>query len=328
MRKHSEQFLESAVRLRYGHEYSGQMMPHIKNAVVSSGNTFFGISLKKPDPCAYPVRHIKEDALHASDSEPDNYKVPLFNLVYTPSMDESGALLFENTYADKEGSFPGAASQWQMFLLWHEIGHGTGGGEPQSDAISAVVCRQAFEDTTFLRAMADYRMAKVFNCLLRYDGIYAEGMQGVDNYGVPTAEALDHINNLSESSVNALDEDMIRNISFQKFDHCNSVPMNVARRLHYQQLEMGRRRKYNEDGIITDNVLLNYADSARELVSKGGLKVAEEKVLRRAGLAFTCITHGSSSYENNMDLVPDEFFESEKQEPVTFDKGEFMLDPD
>lgn len=327
LQKRSERFLEDAVRLRYGREYSSEMLPLIKRAVVTSGNSFLGINISKPGACAYPVTHVAESAFHASDTDPDHYKPPLFNLVYMPTTEgKAGAAVFENSYMEKQGNFPGSFGQWQMFLLWHEIGHGTGAGEPQSDAMSAIVCRQAFEDTNFLRAMADHRMAKVFNCLLRYDGLYSEGMPAEDDYGVPTAEALDHINNLSERSINALDEDTIRRISFQKFDHNNTVPMRVARILYQQQMEAGRRRPIREEGQATDRALLDYAQSAKEVLSEGDLKDAEEKILRRAGLAFTRIAHGAKAYEDDTDLVPEEFRESDMQAPTSFDKGEFMPD--
>ncbi|MGH1404236.1 MAG: hypothetical protein ACRBDL_08320 [Alphaproteobacteria bacterium] len=328
MRRHSKQFLETSVRLRYGQEYSMEVLPQIRNAVVNGSHTFLGLNLKELNPCAYPVQHVEEDAPYASDSDPGHYKPPLFNLIYAPSEEKSGALIFEKSFENKSNSFPGSASQWHMFLLWHEIGHGTGAGEPQSDAISATICRQAFDQTTFLRSMADYRAAKIFNGLLRYDGLYAEIMQAEDRYGLPTVEALDYINNLPQRLIDALDEETIRNISFQKFDHCNTVPLTVARALYQQQIKSGRSRPYMDEGNITDQVLLNYVKSAQELLTEGGLKDSQERLLRRAGLAFTRIAHGENAYnEDDADiLIPEEFQEAEQQDPLSFNKGEFLPD--
>ncbi len=52
---------------------------------------------------------------------------------------------------------PGYNSQWHSFILWHEIAHGLGRSEYHADKTAALISRCVFQDTNFLKALADIR---------------------------------------------------------------------------------------------------------------------------------------------------------------------------
>lgn len=211
-------------------------------------------------------------------------------------------------------SFPGFDAQVQLFVLWHEIAHGAGAGEPQADAIAAVVNRQAFEDHNVLRVWSDYRaLSTILDCSHPNK---AEVIEGLGKYGWPTVEAVDYIGGLPQATIDQMSEGDIKNIRFQKFDHMTESVLDIGGRL---------RRKAGEEAFkARDFEALER--TALELCDDEDFGVKEQQILKRFALACRRFSVGEGAYTNEEELVTEELLGSEGAEPLSFTPGEHIPD--
>lgn len=100
-----------------------------------------------------------------------NYS-PRINIVFTKPTQDIARLHASLSTAVQQNSFPplpGFDAHHKMYALWHEIAHGlVVENEYAADLISAIVCRHAFEDCSFLKARADMRAANAVLSLKNY----------------------------------------------------------------------------------------------------------------------------------------------------------------
>lgn len=93
----------------------------------------------------------------------------------------SYALRFE---PDKSITYPGFDAQHNFLSLWHEITHSVAGdNEAGADYVSALACRYAFEDCTFLKVQSDMR---AINAVMEY-----QTPAIIETYGWPCVDALE-----------------------------------------------------------------------------------------------------------------------------------------
>lgn len=105
---------------------------------------------------------------------------------------------------------PGTKEQWQLAVLWHELAHGTGAGEPHADKMSAIVYRQLQADPSLLHVKADIRAV---TAILGY-----KDEDNIKKYGWPMVEVNDEVARMTPAKIASMSEDDIKAIRFDEFD--------------------------------------------------------------------------------------------------------------
>ena len=143
------------------------------------------------------------------------YEPPAFNTIFIPrqgfSAHEWFASNLKATKHEMADYLPGHNSQYHFFILIHEMGHGAGAGEAQTDMMAAIACRQAFANTDFISAWSDIRALS-----LLYNMGGALQAQG---YHWSMVEGLDHVIAMDQSTIDAMGEDDIKALRFKSFPH-------------------------------------------------------------------------------------------------------------
>lgn len=256
-----------------------------------------------------------DDFRNPEDATPEDYRPPVRSVIVMPFETTGGKYIHEamvNNGAELPDR-PGTDAQYHFNALWHEIGHGTGAMEPQTETIAAVVTRKAFEDTTCLSAHAD---ARAVRAITHHFGL-ADDEQVIiperESYGWPMVEANDYVQGLPQSIIDGMDEEAITNIRFQKFDYIGESVQMVAEMM----------RDYSEEAWITGD-LEQLGNVAGEIKNSLFLDETEKQIAARFQLACERLRHGAPAYEQGNDLIDEELLESEHQRPVTFDPGEYI----
>ncbi len=197
--------------------------------------------------------------------------------------------------------------------LWHEIGHGTGAEEPQTETMAAIVTRKAFEESTCLSAFADLRAHRA---VLRHDNIDKDSHIMVPErevYGWPMVEVDDYIAQLSQETIDAMSEEDVMNIRHQPFAHLGNSVRMVAALL---------RDNFEEAWVTGD--LKQLGTAAGEIKNSPILKDDEKQIAARFQLACERLYYGAPAYEEGNDFIDEELLESERKQPLTFKPGEFI----
>ena len=247
----------------------------------------------------------------------DAYKPPIRSVVMLPFEQVNGDVLHKRLLRldDKDvlPSRPGMNEQYHFNAIWHEIGHGTGAEEPQTETIAAIVTRKAFSDSTSLKAMADLRAHRA---VLRHDHIDDDSHLIIPErevYGWPMVEANDYVLRLPQETIDAMDEGDLINIRHQPFSHLGSSVRMVATML----------RDHNPEAWITED-LESLGNAAGEIKNSPFLKDDEKQIAVRFQLACERLRLGSVAYEDGNEFIDAELLESEYQEPLTFKPGEYI----
>lgn len=287
-------------------DYSIGVSAEILNKARDPRKKYFADSLRIPE------EQFEE---HAHCYSPDTYRQPKSNLVKSFSGEVSSKNLMEKALQIEslDNPLPGTDAQLQFFVLWHEIAHGVGAGEPQADAMAAVVTRQAFESSYVLRAWSDYRALETMLYCAEPDD--SKNIKGIaEQYGWPTVEVVDHVARLPQVTIDQMSEDDIRNIRFQKFDHMTESVLEIGRRL---------REKTGEEAFkARDFGALERA--ALDVCEDEDFGAKEQQILKRFALACRRFSVGEEAYTNEEELTPEELLESERAQPLTFMPGEHI----
>ncbi len=250
---------------------------------------------------------------------PEEYKAPFRSVIITPRSswtpeDTAPYLIGPYQGSEKSAGMPGFGAQYQFNAVWHEIGHGTGAAEPQTEMMAALVTKQAFEDTRILSVQADLRAIRsVFrHSILRDDAnsISASGqiegqVREREKYGWPMVEVNDYVQGLPVSTVDALSEDDIKSIRFRRFDHIGNTLKTAADILKYEDPE-GYEAKD----------LQSLREAALYLADKRSTPEEHAQIYERLALACERVLIGEEAYDNAGD------YESE-QRFMTFQADEF-----
>ena len=250
---------------------------------------------------------------------PEEFKAPFRSVIITPRSawtpeDIPAYLIGSYQGSENAAGMPGFGAQYQFNSVWHEIGHGTGAAEPQTEMMAALVAKQAFEDTRFLSVQADLRAIRsVFrHSILRDDpnSISANGqingqVREREKYGWPMAEVNDYVQGLPVDMVDALSEDDIKSIRFRRFDHIGDTLKTAADILKYEDPE----------GYETKD-LHSLREAALYLAEKRSTPEEHAQIYERLALACERVLIGEEAYENAGDYECEQRF-------MTFQADEF-----
>lgn len=260
----------------------------------------------------------------AQNQDPEEYQEPEFCFVVTPASPQSLGSL-KNDYISRgfqngsvaRSDLPGFPEQYQFATLWHEIGHGTGAEEPQTETMSACVSKKAFENTAFLSARADLRALDA----IAHGGKRTFPLIGTtfkNIYGWPMVEANDYVQNLPQSTLSDISEEDIKAIRFQKFDHLARDVQKVSDLLRANTQGL-------DDIAINDKAFKTLAHHAGALSSTADLTDNQLQIMTRFQLACARLYHGAAAYEDGNDLIDDVLLQSERNTPITFDPNDLNL---
>ncbi len=262
------------------------------------------------------LRHL-DDYNPPHTIKADAYKPPIRSVIMLPFEQVNGDVLHRRLLRQDETDVtptrPGMNEQYHFNALWHEIGHGTGAEEPQTETIAAIVTRKAFEDSTCLSAFADLRAHRA---VLRHDNIDKDSHIMVPErevYGWPMVEVNDYIQGLPQETIDAMSEEDLINIRHQPFAHLGNSVRMVAALL---------RDNFEEAWVTGD--LKQLGTAAGEIKNSPFLKDDEKQIAARFQLACERLYYGALAYEEGNDFIDDELLESERKQPLTFKPGEFI----
>ena len=177
-------------------------------------------------------------------------------------------------------------NQLKYYILWHENAHVTGCREPQADAISLLMYRQAFEDQRLLPAIADHRMIET---LSGDRDIIAE-------YGWQNAQAIDYIASLDQNLIDGLSEDNMWEIGMMDFENKKSEISRVL----FALFELYEQNHGEDAGISISQM----APIAQRLSTLDIFEAdsPEKAYLDRMNLALTRATNPEMYLDNTQTL--------------------------
>lgn len=115
-------------------------------------------------------------------------------------------------------------SKFHFTALWHELSHAVYAGEPQADAMAAIITRQSIAGGATVRFFADYR---AYTSFAYYDN---NAVRPHTNWHI--VDASDYIGSLPQATIDALDEDQIKAIRSLKFGESHKASMRTFSALH------------------------------------------------------------------------------------------------
>ncbi len=258
------------------------------------------------------------------------YQEPSRNAI-TISKVETAEQMHASFFAKKPSDIstrPGPDSAYRFFTIWHEVGHGTGATEPQTETIAAIATRKAFADTAVLKAQADVRAVRA---ILRgknvedrdadsnrfgFEADEEDKRPEVLQYGWPMVEANDYVAGLREETIDALDEQQIKQIRHQLFDHLGELVSHLSTLLEKQDPEAFR----DADFAALDYTAAKYRKEAEQ----GGAGKDFMQILTRFQLAARRLHVGAPAYQEGTNHVDQDLLASERAQPLTFTPGEFI----
>ena len=219
-------------------EYKGGLRIYLKQALWSSIEPFIINSGYKGDDANYNDEEIDSLTTNISQSldpayakaaclafndvcysrahhyETFDYEGPTCSIVASPRRSQN----IQNLAAEAVNPFQGilasdlpvSDAQLQFYTLWHEIGHGVGADEPQTEFISATMISKAFESTNWLAVLADMRAVRALE--------KSDDNDQNEKYGWPMVEVLDYARKTSDK-LSALNEDDIIALRFLRFEY-------------------------------------------------------------------------------------------------------------
>ena len=238
---------------------------HFANVTMKmQENSFDGMRLGLP--------RLEEQAHFYSPSE---YQEPGFNLIITapPSVtrqDIGSFRIGEERHALPD--VPGFDAQYQCHALLHEIGHGTGAGEAQTDMMAAIVCRQAFEDTTFLSVIADRR---ALSPLFTRSSLDNE----TDDYGWQIVDGLDKVIAKKQSEIDAMSEDDVKALRFTQTPQADAQRQSICKIFYALNSEQDFIDSLQEKDLAAFARILGHH------IDQGIFQPAEEAIAARMTLA-------------------------------------------
>lgn len=153
----------------------------------------------------------KKDAPFAVIQAPKSSMTARSRLAYILEIDDS----------QLAASYPGDPAQWQFLDLWHEIGHATGAGEPQTDKMAAILARKVFNDSSFLHMEADIRYAKA---VLYFDDKYI-----VKEYGWGMGDAIEDVLAMPEQAIKDITPEQVKALRLENYDSFSKDVQRVGR---------------------------------------------------------------------------------------------------
>ncbi len=254
-----------------------------------------------------PCKTHHSDERDAHYYDPEKYRPPAANAVVLPSIKATMSLpMTEMDYRINHHDLSGFVEQWQLRTLWHEFAHGTGAGEPQADAMAAVVLRKACPDQRVLSAIADHR---AFRSIFHYFSFEER-----EDYGWGVVEANDYIASLPDETISGMTEEDIVDMRFQRFVAHAETVVRLGERLS----AMDGYRFRIEDPVFFSNA------AAELLAGDNTLRDEARHILARFRLACERIPRGSAAYKPDNDLIDPELLAAAQEPPITFIPNEYI----
>ncbi len=282
-----------------------------KGALELTG--IIGFARLNPDVPKMTTRIHFRDVLKAHYFPEDDYDPPIRGVVVTPQTSVSAgqmAKYFSGDYTDTAPEMPGTKSQHQFNIVWHEVGHGTGAGEPQTELMAGLITRKAFADNKMLSMNADGRAVRaVFQqANMRPDVMSHTGMTPERNkYGWPMVEVNDYAVQMNEAVIDGLDEDAIKRVRFQKFDHQGDAVKGASNALKWEDPAAFDNKDLAALGVI-----------ASGLAEKRSTPPEHAKIYSRFALACQRLLEGTPAYENAGEREAEQNY-------MTFDPDQFNM---
>lgn len=252
-------------------------------------------------------------------SDSFDYESPLHATIIAPHANVTAYNVIHNMIEGAKGlaqDLPGTNAQFQFNQLWHEIGHGVGADEPQTESIAAVMTRRAINGTAVLEVSADARAVRsIFRHAM--DRRDSREMSRIvperEKYGWPMVEVNDHIATLPEETIATLTEDQIIAMRFQPFDHKGETVKQVA-----DALKAADSRGYRTRDLHT------LEQTAQKILKSGALDANGHQILERFQLATHRLTIGIAAYMPAHEDIEAQIERIKTKPPVTFTPGEWI----
>lgn len=238
----------------------------------------------------YPFRGIKGPFAHQSSQ--NDFENPVSGMVFTFTESIDGRTYGESAMSLAENELPempGSSEEWHFLLLWHEFAHTTGAAEPQADKMAAIVTRQAFARSDVIQAFADQRMV---TAILNH-----HRDTSVSYYGLPLVENLDEVAAMPQEQIDAMDEEDIKDIRFNKHDYKADKVRAVGGRLKCAFPDIFETiRKKTQPIAMKD--LIDLKQETERLVAEGTFQDDPDtcSIARRFVLAVTRLSEGKGAY--------------------------------
>ncbi len=214
-----------------------------------------------------------------------------YNIILLNPADHSIYSIMNCTISNNT-AYPGDRPQYLYRNLWHEIAHGLSFfdfkeqayrvvGEPQADMISAVMCRKAFTDNTFLKVVADRRYMDALT--------FYESSQYLEQYGIATGELIDEVLTWPAEFIDWLSENGIKALRL----HDSSQFIKEVQKIGFR---ISDRVQFDKPGKDRFNAVANVS---QDLLSKGAFGArgsVEYKIASRFALAARRLSIGEKAY--------------------------------
>jgi hypothetical protein len=181
---------------------------------------------------------------------------------------------------DKIPDYPGFDAQHNFQSLWHEIAHSVAGdNEAGADFTSAMACRYAFEDCTFLKVEADIRAANAV--------FLAHIPKILEMYGWPCVDALDSVIAMEKSP----DWDDVRKAG----EASHLVP---RRSQMYAVTNVGKTLRETATEAFNTRDLAALSKAAEQLLQNGAFEKPDDRAIaERFALATRRLSIGTPAYK-------------------------------
>lgn len=244
--------------------------------------------------------------LKAHNYDPEDYISPSLNLIQINKASVTGLDFTEQSLGARIPFAMGKNKEMRLQVLLHEIGHGTGACEPQTEAIAAVLYSQLVEDNTFLSECADMR---ILNTVLRFDDEIGGGILLIDKFGLPMCEVNDYIRTLPRQDIDDINLSTLLNLRFNNFDHQHYPVIRAGTILKAKAPEAFEKRNLKELSLAADDVLQRQVLSQETTRIMSRFMLAAERI-RQAG-------------EENP-IIDQNLLQVEQEDPISFSKARFF----
>ncbi len=301
--------------IKYGH--LDRHPPHVIDDVLNRKQFSIGHDIirsrlydKNMHMYALPTYYSQQEGHDQDDAYGDDAD-PVLNFIVSPganaNMHDHISGLANVPISSLATSLPGYVEQHNFFYLWHEIGHGIGATEPQTEMIASIVSRQSFEDTAFMAMNADARAVHSM----------VNSSEYITNlYGWPLVEVSDYVRHMPESRLSEIDEHDLRDLAYVEFDHLKDT-VKEARNLI--------RSSAGGYCAIRNRDLLGMDAYAGAAYYTKDMSDGARQLLQRFRLACERLTLGKVAYEEPENYVSQELLDSEKKAPMTFDPDDIII---
>ncbi len=198
---------------------------------------------------------------------------------------------------DNDDPLIGNNAEWSLSLLFHELAHLIGAGEPQADKISALFCRRLMPGTSAPAIMADIRAVTAIisaTALATHRTKNARDavLDHLKLYGWQMVQAGDSALALPAHTVTTMTDAEIVGCRFERYDPCPSAI-----------LELGTMAKDTRlSSLFSSRHIQDVVAGARELVEKTACsRTSEVHVMaRRIALGARRLAEGEKAYKGFM----------------------------